>query len=121
MIFPKQLAAACGVFGLAVIASGVIRMLTDVKGQNGLYFGLVMGGIALAAAALAAMRQILAARIVASFAIAVVVLWFGNDLSKNFSFGEAGIRKMILIVLGVALAVILALPIRATAPVKDAA
>lgn len=116
MLTNKQLAAAVGLFGLAVIASGVIRMLTDANGQNGLYFGLVMGSIALAGAVLAGVNQLLLARIVAGFAVAVVLLWFSfdmyKDLSRNFKIGEPEIRKSVLIVLGLTLAVIMALPAR---------
>jgi peptidoglycan/LPS O-acetylase OafA/YrhL len=116
MLTNKQLAAAIGVFGLAVSASGVIRMLTDANGQNGLYFGLVMGSIALAGAVLAGVNRPLLARLVAGFAVAVVLLWFSfdmyKDLSRNFKIGEPEIRKSVLIVLGLALAVIMALPAR---------
>lgn len=119
MITHKQLAAAIGAFGLAVIASGVIRMLTDARGHNGLYFGLVMGSIALVAAVLAVKRQFLLARIVAGFAIAVVVLWFAfdmyKDLSRQFKIGEPEIRKTVLIILGVALTIIMTLPVRVAA------
>jgi NADH:ubiquinone oxidoreductase subunit 6 (subunit J) len=116
MLTNKQLAAAVGLFGLAVIASGVIRMLTDARGHNGLYFGLVMGGIALLGAVLAGVNRPLLARIVAGFAVAVVVLWFSfdmyKDLSRNFKIGEPEIRKSVLIVLGLALAVIMSWPQR---------
>ncbi|WP_254506974.1 hypothetical protein [Anatilimnocola floriformis] len=116
MISHKQLAAACGIFGLAVIAGGVIRILMDANGQNGLYFGLAMGSIALMAATFAFIGQIWPARIVAALAIFVVVLWFGydmyRDLKNNFRIGEAEIRKSVVIALGVALAVILALPVK---------
>ncbi len=116
MLTNKQLAAAIGVFGLAVIASGIIRILTDVNGHNGLYFGLVMGGIALVGAMLAGVNRTLLARIVAGFAIAVVVMWFSfdmyKDLSRNSQFGEPEIRKTVLILLGVSLAVLMSLPKR---------
>lgn len=116
MLTNKQLAAAIGLFGLAVIASGVIRMLTDARGHNGLYFGLVMGGIALIGAVLAGVNRLLLARIIAGFAVSVVLLWFSfdmyKDLSRNFKIGEPEIRKSVLIVLGVALAVIMAWPVR---------
>jgi peptidoglycan/LPS O-acetylase OafA/YrhL len=119
MLTPKQLAAAIGLFGLAVITSGVIRMLTDANGQNGLYFGLVMGSVALLGAVLAGVNQLLLARIVAAFAVAVVLLWFGydmfNDLKRNFKIGVPEIRKSILIVLGVALAIVMALPVKRAA------
>jgi peptidoglycan/LPS O-acetylase OafA/YrhL len=122
MLTNKQLAAAIGVFGMAVIASGVIRMMTDANGQNGLYFGLVMGGIALVGAVLAAINQVRLARVVAGFAVAVVLLWFVydmyKDLSRSFKIGEPEIRKSVLIVLGIVLTVLMALPRRKGSPTR---
>lgn len=117
MITHKQLAAVIGVFGLAVIAGGLIRYFFSADpSTNGLYFGLVMGGIALVGAVLAFVNQVLPARLITAFAAAVVVLWFGydmfKDLSNNFKITEAEIRKTIVVVLGVATAVAICLPIR---------
>lgn len=117
MITHKQLSAVIGVFGLAVIAGGLIRYFFSVDpSTNGLYFGLVMGGTALLGAALAWVNQLLAARLVTAFAAAVVVLWFGydmfKDLSSNFKITEAEIRKTIVLILGVATAIAICLPIR---------
>ncbi len=114
----KQLAAAIGVFGLAVIGSGLIRYLTTPGGENGLYFGLVMGGLAVVGARLAALNQMLAGRIVGGLAVAFVCLWFGYDLYKdsqaaNFVFGSAEVRKVIVLALGALTAAALFLPLAA--------
>lgn len=117
MLTSKQLAGVIGVFGLAVVAGGVIRgFFSADPSTNGLYFGLVLGGMALVGAVLAAVNQIWAARIVTALAVAVVVLWFGFDMYKDLSggakFTSAEVRKSITIVLGVATAVAICLPIR---------
>jgi hypothetical protein len=110
----QRIALALGLFGLAVIGSGLFRYLTDPGGQNGLYFGLVMGGIALAGALLAAFNQILAARLVGGLGIAFVLLWFGydlfQDLSRNFVITGTEIRKSLILAAGVVAALVIYLP-----------
>lgn len=117
MLTSKQLAAVIGVFGLSVVAGGVIRHFFSADPSlNGLYFGLVMGGLALVGAILAVVNRLLAARIVAGVAVAVVVLWFSvdmyKDLKKQSKFTSTEVRKSIVVVLGVAAGVAVFLPIR---------
>jgi hypothetical protein len=116
MITYKQLAAVIGIFGLVVIGSGLIRYLTDSAGQNGLYFGLFAGGIALIGAALSAANLTLLGRIVAALAVALVLLWFSydmyNDLKRNFVIGGAEVRKTIVLASGLLAAIAIGLPQR---------
>ena len=111
----KKAAAALGVFGLAVIAGGFIRYMGGLGGEKGLYFGLVMGGIALTAALLAGLNRILAARVTGGIAIAFVVLWFCVELYKtlsgNFVIGGPEVRKLILVALGIVTAFVLSRPV----------
>lgn len=117
MITSKLLAATIGVFGLAVIAGGVIRYYFSADpSTNGLYFGLVLGGWALVGAVLAAVNQVLAARLVTAPAVAVVVMWFSYDMYKDlkneFKITSTEVRKAVVVVLGVASGVAICLPLR---------
>lgn len=113
--FSRQ-TVAMALFGLAVIASGLIRYLTTTGGENGLYFGLVMGGLALIGALLAAFQFRLAGMLVGLMAIAFVVLWFGydtyRDVASTHKFGSAEVRKAIVVALGIITAVALFAPSR---------
>ncbi|WP_425617714.1 hypothetical protein NA78x_001399 [Anatilimnocola sp. NA78] len=112
----KRIALALGLFGVVVIGSGLIRFLSTPAGQNGLYFGLVMGGIVLAGVLLAGLNLVLAGRIVGGLGIALVLLWFGydlyQDLAANFVIGSAEIRKFVVLGAGVAAAILIILPIK---------
>src|SRR5262245_21694261 len=113
MITHRHLAIVLGVFGLANIVSGLWRFLSTDGGHNGLYFGLVTGGIALVGAILAWFGQMLAGRIVGTLAATGVLLWFCYDLYKdlaaNPTIGQQEIRKLIVIAIGVVTAVVICL------------
>ena len=117
MLTNNQLAAVIGIFGLAVIAGGVIRHFFSADpSTNGLYFGLVMGGLAVIGAVLAGLNQVLSARVITALAVVVVVLWFGydmlQDLSREFKITSAEVRKTIVVVLGLATGVAICLPLK---------
>lgn len=105
----KSLVGWIGVFGVAVIVSGLVRYLTTPAGQNGLYFGLVMGGLALLGAFLALLNLRLVGKIVGLLAVSFVLLWFGydmyRDLAAKFVLGPDELRKAAVIALGAVTAV----------------
>ena len=63
-------------YGLLVIGSGCFRYFTKPAGEKGLYFGLVMGGLALAAAFLIRSGRIRTGHLLGFTAIAFVAGWF---------------------------------------------
>ena len=103
----RTLTAAICIFAIAVIASGAIRFLLDANGQNGLYFGLAMGGLAFLGAWLIAIDLVRVGKIVALFVVAVVLLWFTfdiyRDLNNEFKIGSAEVRKLSVIAVGASL------------------
>lgn len=109
-------AIALFIFGAVVIGSGVFQFVTSKSGHNGLYFGLVMGGLALAGALLVALKLRWTGSIVGYLAIAFVLLWFGYEMYgavvKKHKFGRPEIRKSIVLAAGLAAAIALALPSR---------
>lgn len=124
MITHRHLAFALGIFALVEIGSGVWRFLTTPAGQNGLYFGLITGGIALLGALLAWFGQMLAGRIVGGLGIALTLLWFCYDLYKdlqaNIAIGPTEIRKLLVIGVGVAALVVACLPGRTDEAASEA-
>lgn len=121
MLTRTQLAGLIGIYGLVVIGSGVIRYLGPDSSTNGLYFGLVLGGWALLGAGLVALNQVLAGRIFAAMAIAVVVMYFSydvvKDLSNSFKITGTEIRKAFLVIGGLVTAVLMCLPLKNRSPV----
>lgn len=115
----NRLAAALAAFGAVVIGSGLVRYLTTPAGQNGLYFGLVMGGAVLSAALLAWLGKCTAARAWGGVVIGLIVLWFGfdtyRDLAAQGTFGSAEIRKGLVILHALVTAVCLCLPFASSA------
>jgi hypothetical protein len=64
------------VYGLIVIASGCYRYLSKPDGESGLYFGLVMGGAALAAGALLRSGRSRSGHAAGFFSLIFVTGWF---------------------------------------------
>lgn len=72
------------VYGLVVIASGCYRYFSRPDGEKGLYFGLVMGAIAIAAALAVRSGRILVGTIVGGTSLAFVLGWnLYESLVKN--------------------------------------
>lgn len=63
-------------YGLIVLGSGCFRYFTKPAGEKALYFGFVMGGLALLAAFLIRAGRIRVGHIVGLTAIAFVAGWF---------------------------------------------
>lgn len=114
MGFFSRQTIALTIFGLVVIGSGLFRYLSTTGGENGLYFGLVMGGLVLLGALLLGVGQRLAGSLVGAVAIALVLMWFSYDMYRDVvatqTVGSAEIRKSIVLVVGVAAAIVLFLP-----------
>lgn len=81
-------------FGIAVIVSGLYRFFMEPDGATGLWFGLVMGGVALVAAQLQRTR-FSTVGIGMGFAVALLVGgWFCFEV---FGKGEHAIRRYLII------------------------
>lgn len=97
-------------YGLAVIASGLYRFLSEEGGEKGLWFGLVMGTLALGAASLLWAKRPLIGRILAWIIVAFVGGWFIYETSIQNGFGHGDLRMYLIIVLSLLEAVVLCLP-----------
>lgn len=64
------------VYGLSVVASGCYRYFSRPDGEKGLYFGLVMGTAAIAAAALLARGRPRAGHVAGLTSLVFVAGWF---------------------------------------------
>jgi hypothetical protein len=95
----KSLAIA--LYGLAVIASGLLSLLGKEGGTAGLKFGLVMGAIALAAACLLRSKLRIPGAAMAGVAVAFVGGWFVYDAFFKRGFGHGDFRKYLMIALSV--------------------
>ncbi len=87
---------ACG-FGAAIVASGLYRFLAEPGGYTGLWFGIVMGAIAILAGGLFWRGQNMAAKCSVWVSIVVVGGWFVYEalIKKGLSNPEP--RMMIII------------------------
>ena len=85
------------VFGLSVITSGLWRYFSAEGGEAGLWFGLVMGGLALVAAGLFFTRKQLPATILVWLCIAFVGGWFCYESFIKKGFANAETRQLIII------------------------
>jgi hypothetical protein len=106
----KPLATA--LYGLAVIASGLVSTLGQEGGKAGLWFGLVMGGLALAASALLWMNCRITGAAVAWLAVGFVGGWFVYDAFIKRGFAQGDFRMYLMIALSLLEAVALCLPTR---------
>lgn len=95
-------------YGLIVSGSGCYRYLARPNGEKGLYFGLVMGALALAAGASIARGAARAGHALGCFAVALVAGWFAYEsLVREGGSGEARLLIVLalsLIQAGIALA-----------------
>ena len=101
--FSRTLVAS--VFGIAVIGSGLMRYLGQPNGEKGLWFGVVMGGIALLAAVCFRYGMVTPARVMIWLSILFVGSWFIYEALIKKGFGEAEPRMLVIIGLSVATAV----------------
>ena len=84
-------------FGWAVIGSGLWRFLSREGGQAGLWFGIVMGGLALVAATLFLFRMPKYAAIVTWVCLAFVGGWFCYEALIKKGLAVAETRQLVII------------------------
>ena len=81
-------------FGVAVILSGVYRYFMEPGGATGLWFGVVMGGVALIGSLLQRTRLAVVGDLLAAVAALFVGGWFCYE---NFAKGKHDIRMYLMI------------------------
>lgn len=100
-------ATAIGLFGLAVIASGIWRFVSAEGGQIGLIYGLSMGSIALCSASAFLIRHELSAQLSAWASLLFIGGWFSYESFIKKGLAEAESRQLFIIGLSVATAIVL--------------
>ena len=93
------------IFGICVIASGLWRFIPQEGGETGLWFGLVMGGLALLSAFLYHIRKTTAAMLTGWISLLTVCGWFVYESLVRKGLSEAEPRQLIII--GIALVAVL--------------
>ena len=86
-----------GLFGLIVIGSGLWRFFSAEGGYNGLWFGIVMGGLALISAGLLFVQKTKPGIILGSFSILLVGGWFGYESFVKKGIANSEARQIIVI------------------------
>jgi len=95
----KTLATAF--YGLAVVANGSLSLLSKEGGKAGLWFGLVMGALALGAALLLWIGFRIAGTAIAWVVVAFVGGWFvySTFIKRGFVYGELRVYSIIALTL----------------------
>lgn len=96
-------------YGVAVIASGVYRIVSEAGGEKALIFGLVMGGLAMGAGLALGRNKPMASYIMALVALIFVGSWF---FYEAIILAKYDVRQIVILALTAAQAVILFLPSR---------
>lgn len=107
---PRRKVFALRIFGLAVVGSGLFRFLSREGGVNGLWFGLVMGGLALAGAHFLARGRSGIGLPLAWCALVFVAGWFGYEALVQKGIAAAEVRQLLILLTALATIVVLALP-----------
>lgn len=94
-----------GLYGLVVIASGVIRYLERPDGEKGLWFGLVMGSLPLIASMLFYRQNNSVARFLIWTCLPVIGGWFVYEALFVKGIHDAELRMLIIIGLTLATAI----------------
>lgn len=105
-------ALALALFGLATTSSGLYRYLSAPDGEKGLWFGLVMGGLALAGALLLARGPRSVGLALGTIAVALVLGWFVYEALVKKGLAVAEYRQLALIVFAAVTGAALAWPRR---------
>ena len=92
-------------YGTTVIVSGLFRYFGEPNGQTGLWFGIVLGSLALAAGFLFHVRQNIVASILIWVSIVVVGGWFFYEACIKKGVFEAEIRLVIMVLISVTVAI----------------
>lgn len=92
-------------YGLAIVASGLVRYLGQEGGDKGLWFGIVFGALAwIAALFLARSRQLIGMCLLWS-CVLFVGGWFVYEALIKKGFSEAEPRMLVIIGITVAVAI----------------
>ena len=91
--------AVSGTFGLAVIGSGLWRFFSADGGHAGLWFGIVMGGLALVSAWLSWLGRTRTAAVLIGLCLVFVGGWFTYESFVKKGLAEAEPRQLMIIVL----------------------
>ena len=110
MISRQKKTFAVALYGLAVIASGLLSVAAPESGKAGLWFGFVFGGLALGASTLLWMKWRIVGMGTAWIAVAFVGGWFVYDAFIKSGFGHGDLRKYSVIAISLLIAVVLCLP-----------
>ncbi len=94
-------------YGLAIYASGLIRFLFFPGGANGLWFGLVMGTLALLGSWLLSKGKILPGLVLAVLSIAFTGGWYTWECFMIKGVADAEWRQLIMIMVSVVVALLL--------------
>ncbi len=86
-----------GLFGLTVLGSGLWRFFSADGGHAGLWFGIVMGGLAFLSASLFFVRRTGPGILFAAISILLVGGWFGYESFIKKGFANSEIRQLIVI------------------------
>ena len=101
---------AVGLYGVSVIASGMLRYFGQDGGETGLIFGAIMGLIAIVAAVCFAVDQKVAGHCLAWSTILLVGGWFVYEALVKKGFDVAELRQLVIIALSVLAATVLLVP-----------
>ena len=110
----KNKAILMAVYAIVVIASGIYRIVSSEGGTTGLYFGLVMGGIAAAGSLLFWLDKPLLANFDSFLSVAFVGGWFCYESFVKKGFANAEPRQLIVIVITLVVLVLLLIPQKPT-------
>ena len=91
-------------FGLAVLASGFLRFFGQEGGDKALWFGLVMGGLALLGAVCLRVGRARLGWGLGVLAVVFVGGWFGYESFVRKGLAAAELRQLVILGLAVATA-----------------
>ncbi len=106
----KYKAVMMAIYALVVIGSGIYRIVSQDGGTTGLYFGLVMGGIAAAGSLLFWLNQPPLAYLDSFLAVSLVGGWFCYESFVKKGIAQAEPRQLIVIVITFVVLILLILP-----------
>lgn len=98
------------VFAIAVIASGCIRFFTQEGGSTGLWFGIVMGVVALGGVAAFKSGKTLVGYIIGYVSVVTVGGWFVYEALIKKGFAVAEVRQLIIIGFSLLALIVLSIP-----------
>ena len=103
-------AVAIFLYGAVVVASGILRVVLADGGSTGLWFGLVMGGVAWLGGILYWFDRRGLAKGLAIFCVVLVGGWFGYESFLRKGYADSEIRQLVVIVFSIVILGILVRP-----------